>query len=131
MGTVNEPSSNSDTNGVPPGRTLVLDEHFVEALSDDELEGYVDAVTRAASGAHADVDELAESLAADLEQVGMPMAPVQVKLLAEQLFGAQDAQVAFVTTGGKLLARHDGVAGVPQRPGSAADPEHPNRPKLT
>lgn len=127
---MNEPSSN-DTNGLPPGRTLVLDEEFIEAVSDAELRGYVDAVTRAASEAHADVDELAESLAADLEQIGMPMAPVQVKLLAEQLFGAQDARVEFVTTGGRLLARHDGVAGVPQRPGSAADPEHPDRPKLT
>lgn len=131
MATTNDSASDGNTDAVPAGRVLVVDERFAEALSDDELRSYLETVTRAASGVHADVDELSRVLSADLERLNLPMAPVQVKMLAEQLFGAQDARLNIVTTGGKVLAEHDGVAGAPRRAGSAGDPEHPDRPFIS
>ena len=130
MAATNDPDS-GDTSGVPAGRVLVLDERFVEGLDDAELQGYIDAVSTAASAAHADVDELSNALSADLDRVNLSFSPVEVKMLAEQLFGAQDARLQIVTTGGKVLAERGGIAGTPRRPGSAGDPEHPDRPRIT
>ena len=121
----------TDTPDVPTGRVLVLDEQFVAALTDEKLQSYIEAVARAARGTHADVDELAGGLATDLERLDLPMPPIQVKMLAEQLFGVQDARLKIVTTGGEFLAEQDGAVGAPQRAGSAGDPEHPDRPILT
>ncbi|GAB3493052.1 hypothetical protein [Flexivirga lutea] len=124
-------SSRPTTNAVPAGRVLVLDERFVNSLDAAQLRDYLDILTRAASGAHPDVDELANLLSDEFDDLALPMPPVQVKMIAEQLFGVQDARLDIVTTGGDLLAQKDGVVGVPERPGSAGDPEHPDRPFIS
>lgn len=129
-----EPDSSAaqhDTSALPPGRVLVLDERFVESLDDQQLRDYLTILTRAASGAHEDVEELASLLTGEFDHLELPMPPVQAKMIAEQIFGVQDARLDIVTTGGELLAQKDGVSGVPERPGSAADPEHPNRPFIS
>ncbi|MGN6412745.1 hypothetical protein [Flexivirga sp.] len=120
-----------DATALPAGRVLVLDERFVTSLDDQQLQHYLDALTRAASGAHEDVDELAAVLSEEFDRLETPMPPVQVKMIAEQLFGVQDAKLDIMTTGGDLLAQQDGVVGVPERPGSAGDPEHPDRPFIS
>lgn len=127
----NSCSPESSTSPMPTGRVLVLDESFVDSLDADLLQRYLSVLTQAASGAHNDVDELARLLSADMDELDLPMPPVQAKMIAEQLFGVQDARVDIRTTGGDLLAQQDGVAGAPERPGSANDPEHPNRPFIS
>jgi hypothetical protein len=127
----NSSASEPDSSALPPGRVLVLDERFITSLEEEEKQQYLDVLLRAASGPHADVDELTGILSDDFERLGHPMPPVQAKMIAEQLFGVEDAKLDIVTTGGDLLAQQDGVVGVPERLGSAGDPEHPNRPSLT
>ncbi|WP_188836155.1 hypothetical protein [Flexivirga endophytica] len=126
-----DPSPSGRPTDLPTGRVLVLDERFVASLEDAQLRQYLSVLTRAASGAHEDVDELTKVLSEEFDRLEMPMPPVQVKMIAEQLFGVQDARLDIVTTGGDVLAQQDGVSGVPERPGSAGDPEHPDRPFIS
>jgi|SRR5579875_656534 len=127
----NSSSSQRNTTDLPAGRFLVLDEEFVASLDEGQLQQYLGVLTRAASGTHADVDALAQALADEFDHLDLPMPPVQVKMIAEQLFGVQDARLDIATTGGELLVQQDGVVGVPERRGSAADPEHPDRPLIS
>lgn len=127
----NSSPSGQATSGLPAGRVLVLDERFITSLEEEQQRHYLDVLLRAASGVHDDVDELAGIISEDFERLGFPMPPVQAKMIAEQLFGAQDARLDIVTTGGDLLAQQDGVVGVPERHGSAGDPEHPDRPFIS
>lgn len=112
----------------PIGRTITLNPGFVDSLSQEQLDGYVEVLAEA-SAHHPDHDVagLSQVIADGLHRYGITMAPVELQRTAEQLVGHGVAPLT-ISTADKVLFERGSRSALEPTNSQHVDPEDPDRP---
>lgn len=116
----------------PIGRSVVLNQAFVEALGPERVQAYARVLVDASEN-HPDADKevLREQLERDLAAIGVELSPVELDRTAEQLVGEGAAPLTIALNDGTVLFEREGRSALQPTDQQHADPADPDRPTIS
>lgn len=116
----------------PIGRTVVLNPGFVESLTPQQLDAYVQVLADASEN-HPDHDTASfhRVIKDGLHAAGIDISPVELNRTAEQLVGHGAAPLTITTHDGKVLFERVARSSLQTSAPEHVDPADPDRPVIS